>query len=1334
MAPKAMNQAAIERLITERVNAVVEAERERLENARGQRNNEAGDQGGAPAARECTFSGFMKCNPTVFHGHKGAVELSRWFEKTEMVFGISECAKARKVKFAATTLQGRALTWWNSQVATMGLEAANQIGWTEMRRLMTEEFFPIEEVQRMEHELWNLKGTVIGSKPTSLNEAMRMAHALMEQKAQARIERITESNKRKWESSQGGNNDNNRNNNRDNTRHNQQNNQRQGNARSMTTAPAEQGHMARDCKGKAIATGANARPTVTCYDCGEKGHTRNNCPKKRDPQGEEARGRAYVIRDAEKQQGPNVVTGTFLLNNRYATVLFDSGSDKSFVNTSFSHLIDINPVTLDTSYDVELADGRVVSTNTILRGCTLNLLNHLFKIDLMPIELGTFDVVVGMDWLVNQDAVIICGKKVVHIPIKNKTLVIKGDCDFLEVFPDDLPGLPPPRQVEFKIELVPGAAPVARAPYRLAPSELKELADQLQELSEKGFIRPSSSPWGAPVLFVKKKDGSFRMCIDYRELNKLTVKNRYPLPRIDDLFDQLQGSSVYSKIDLRSGYHQLRIREEDIPITAFRTRYGHYEFQVMPFGLTNAPAVFMDLMNRVCKPYLDKFVIVFIDDILIYSKNKEEHERHLKIILELLKNEQLYAKFSKCDFWLESVQFLGHVIDNKGVHVDPAKVEAIRNWSAPTTPKEVRQFLGLAGYYRRFIEEDEAFQTLKQKLCSAPILSLPEGTKNFVVYCDASHKGFGAVLMQREKVIAYASRQLKKHEENYTTHDLELGAVVFALRLWRHYLYGTKCTVYTDHKSLQYILDQKELNMRQRRWIELLSDYDCEIRYHPGKANVVADALSRKDKEPIRVRSLVMTVHTDLPEKILNAQTDAMKEENVKAENLGRQIKPIFETRSDGIQCFEGRIWLPLFGGLRDLIMHESHKSKYSIHPGSDKMYQDLKKLYWWPNMKAEIATYSGRWEKITMDFVSGLPRTPSGYDSIWVIVDRLTKSAHFLPMKKTDSIEKLAQLYLKEIVCKHGVPTSIISDRDSLFTSRFWKSLQEAMGTQLDMSTAYHPETDGQSERTIQTLEDMLRACVIDFGSSWDRHLPLVEFSYNNSYHASIKAAPFEALYGRKCRSPVCWSEVGDSQLTGPEMVRETTEKIVQIKNRLLTARSRQKSYADVRRKPMEFQVGDMVLLKVSPWKGVIRFGKRGKLSPRYIGPFKIIERIGPVAYKLDLPDKLRGIHNTFHVSNLKKCLADENLVIPLEEIQLDDKLHFIEEPVEIMDREVKQLKQSRIPIVKVRWNSRRGPEYTWEREDFFKRNYPHLFSSNKKTRLRNRAPGRRSLKEGRM
>ncbi|GJZ25212.1 putative reverse transcriptase domain-containing protein [Tanacetum coccineum] len=696
-------------------------ERERVKNRSHQSWRSCRGPAAAPVARECSFTGFMKCGPIQFHGNEGAVELCYWFEKTEKKLIVSRLKK--KV-----------------ELYIKGLPE-------------------------------NIKGETTSSRPTMLNEAVRMAHTLMEQKLQAKAKRIAKGNKRKWK-----------------------------------------------------------------------------------------RVRSSVM-------------------------------------------------------------SSVIAEPTRARQC-----------------------------VTERDAVIVCGKKGV-MSFQDQTLVVKGDsgASRLKV----ISCIKEENNRKGRIPVCPGSRTVARAPYHLAPSELKELSDQLKELLEKGFIRPSSSPWGAPVLFIRSS--------------------------------------------------------------------GHYEFQVMPFGLTMAPCGILWDSNesRVARPYLDN---------------------------QLLKKEKLYAKFSKSrPFWLESVQFLSHVINNKGVHVDPAK---------------------------------------------------------------------------REKVIVYASRQLKKHEENYMTHDLELGAVVFALRLWRHYLYGTKCTVYTDHKSLQYILDQNKLNMRQRTMDELLSDYDCEIRY--------------------------------IYENI-NAQTKAMKEENVKAENLGRLIKPIFELRSD----------------------------EKAEHQKPSGLLQQPEIPEW-------------KWEKITMDFVSGLPRTPSGYDSIWVIVDRLTKSAHFLPMKKTDSIEKLAQLYLKEIVCKHGVPTSIISDRDSLFTSRFWKSLQEAMGTQLDMSTAYHPETDGQSERTIQTLEDMLRACVIDFGSSWDRHLPLVEFSYNNSYHASIKAAPFEALYGRKCRSPVCWSEVGDSQLTGPELVRETTKMIVQIKNRLITARSRQKSYADVRAKlGWEFQVGgDLVMLKLSPGRAKFSLG----------------------------------------------------------------------------------------------------------------------------------------------
>nr|GEW14291.1 putative reverse transcriptase domain-containing protein [Tanacetum cinerariifolium] len=798
-----------------------------------------------------------------------------------------------------------------------------------------------EESDRVERYIGGLPDSihrsVTASKPKPMQEATEMAIGLIDKKIRTYAERQA-ANKRKFE---------------DTSRNNQS--RQQPPKRSSTNA-----NVANNQRGN--GTGQKA----TCYECGAQGHFKRNCPKlennNNNNRGNQvgtgnAQARVYAVGNAGTNPDVNTVTGTFILNNCYASVLFVTGADRSFVSTAFSSQFDIALTILDHDYAVELADGRIVGINTIICSYTLNFLNHPFNIDLMPIEMGSFDVIIGIDWLSRYQAVIVCADKIVRIPWGRDTLIFHGKgCqvflahvttkeaeskskkkrlenvpivrDFPKVFPEDLPGLPLTRQVVFQIDLIPGAAPVARPPYRLAPSEMKELLEQLKELSDKGFIRT-----------------------------------------------------------------------------------------------------------------------IFIDDILIYSKKKKEHEEHPTTIMKLLKKEELYAKFSKCEFWIPKVQFLGHMINSEGIHVDPAKIESIKDWVSPKSPIEIRQFLGLAG---------------------VPILALPEGSEDFVAYCDASIKGLGIVLMQRDK------------------------------------------------------------------------------------------------------------------------------------------------------------------------------------------------------------------WDNITMDFVTKLPKSPQGYDTIWVIVDRLTKSTIFAPMRETDPLEKLATLYLKEV---------------------------KALGTSLDMSTAYHPETDGQSERTIQTLEDMLRAYVINFGKCWVNHFPLVKFSYNNSYHASIKAAPFEALYDRKCRSPVCWNEVREFHFTGPEIVQETTEKIIQIKQRIQAAHDRQKSYADLKHKLMEFHVGDKVMLKVSPWKGVICFGKRGKLNLRYVGPFKVIKRVGSVTYKLELPEELSRVHNTFHVSNLKKCYANEPLAFPLDGLHFDDKLQFVEEPVEIMDREVKQLRNSHVSIFKVRWNSRRGPEFTWEREDQFKK-----------------------------
>ncbi|GJY80440.1 putative reverse transcriptase domain-containing protein [Tanacetum coccineum] len=675
----------------------------------------------------------------------------------------------------------------------------------------------------------------------------------------------------------------------------------------------------------------NARnPTIRAYyECSSTDHVRSACPRwnraqgpgenrpnqvaannegqGRRNQGNQARGRAFMLGAEEARQDPNIVTGTFTLNNQFATTLFDSGADYSFVSTTFIPLLGLEPNELGFRYEIEIARWQLVEIDKVIKGCKLEIKGHVFDIDLIPFGHGSFDVIIGMDWLSNYKAEIIFHEKVVRIPLPDgKVLRVAGERPeekarlLMSAKAGDKKQEEIVMEIEFWIELIPGAVPVEKSPYCLAPSELEELSGQLKKLQDKGFIRPSPSPWGAPVLFVKKKDSSFRMCIDYRELNKLTVKNRYPLPRIDDLFDQLQGSQFFSKIYLRSRYHHLRVHEDDIPKTVFKTRYGHFEFTVMPFGLTNAPTIFMDLMNRVCRPYLDKFVIVFIDDILIYSKTQEEHVEHLRFI----------ENFSKIA---------------KSLTILTQKSKTF-NWGE---------------------EQELAFQTLKDK----------------------------------GKVIAYASRQLKIHEKNYTTHDLELDAVMFALKIWRHYLYGTK-------SSCLVIMTVKFATI-------------------PGKANVVADALSRKERvKPKRVRAMNMILQSSIKDRILAAQKEVVDEFAVLQKGLDEMI----EQRSDGTVYYLNRIWVPLKG----------------------------ERWYWCPGMKKDIAEYiskcltclkvktehqrpSGllqqpeipvwKWKGIAMDFVTKLPRTSSGHDTIWVIVDRLTKSAHFLPMREDYMMERLARL-----------------------------------------------------------------------------------------------------------------------------------------------------------------------------------------------------------------------------------------------------------------------------------------------------------------------------------
>nr|CAH65910.1 OSIGBa0102O13.1 [Oryza sativa] len=1274
-----------------------------------------------PPPPQNKLADFLRVRPPTFSSTTNPVEAGDWLHAVEKKLDLIQCTEQEKVSFASHQLHGPAAEWWDH--FRQGRVGGEPITWQEFTAAFKKTHIPTGVVALKKREFRALNQ---GSRSVTeyLHDFNRLARYAPEdvRTDEERQEKFLEglndelsyalmsTDFRDFQQLV------------DKAIRQEDNNQRprlvtgpqvpsypQGGSSSVVRPQRQfynnntgnRGNDNRNMVARPAATPVPNQPVrkeqgskpVICFNCGDPGHYADKCPKPRRVKNVPApnnsnvpapKARVNHVAAAEAQNAPDVVLGTFPVNSIPAIVLFDSGATHSFLSKSFASKHGMEVVSLGRPLLVNTPGNQAFSTR-YCPSVTIEIEEVPFPSSLILLESKDLDVILGMDWLTCHRGVIDCANRKVTLTNSN----------------------------------------------------------------------------GETVSFFASSPKSHGVVLNQVALQEIPIVQDYP-----DVFpEDLPGATIFSKIDLRSGYHQLRIREEDIPKTAFTTRYGLFECTVMSFGLTNAPAFFMNLMNKVFMEYLDKFVVVFIDDILIYSKTKEEHEEHLRLALEKLREHQLYAKFSKCEFWLSEVKFLGHVISSGGVAVDPSNVELVLSWKQPKTVSEIRGFLGLAGYYRRFIENFSKIARPMTRLLQKDV------KYKWTEDCERSFQELKKKLVTapKGKVVAYASRQLRPHENNYPTHDLELAAVVHALKIWRHYLFGNRTEIYTDHKSLKYIFTQPDLNMRQRRWLELIKDYDMEIHYHPGKANVVADALSRKsycnmsegrclpwelcqEFERLNLGIVskgfvaVLEAKPTLFDQIREAQVNDPDIQEIK-KNMRRGKAIGFVEDEQGTVWLGERICVPENKELKDTIMKEAHETLYSIHPGSTKMYQDLKQQFWWASMRREIAEYVAlcdvcqrvkaehqkpagllqplkipewKWEEIGMDFITGLPKTSAGHDSIWVVVDRLTKVAHFIPVKTTYTGHKLAELYMARVVCLHGVPKKIVSDRGSQFTSKFWQKLQSELGTRLNFSTAYHPQTDGQTERVNQILEDMLRACVLDFGGSWDKNLPYAEFSYNNSYQASLQMSPNEALYGRKCRTPLLWDQTGERQVFGTDILREAEEKVKIIQERLRVAQSRQKSYADNRRRDLVFEEGDYVYLRVTPLRGVHRFQTKGKLAPRFVGPFKIVSRRGEVAYQLELPPSMAGIHDVFHVSQLKKCLRVPTEEADPDRIELQEDLSYVEKPVRILEVSERKTRNRVIRFCKVQWSNHSEEEATWEREDELKSAHPHLFSSSSESRGR--------------
>ncbi|KAG7579311.1 Integrase catalytic core [Arabidopsis thaliana x Arabidopsis arenosa] len=1083
-------------------------------------------------------------------------------------------------------------------------------------------------------------------------------------------------------------------------------------------------------------------------------------------------------------------------------ILIDSGSTHNFIDSAVARTlgckIDSTGLTR-----VSVADGRKLKVDGKITEFTWKLQSTGFQSDILLIPLQGIDMVLGVQWLetlgriswefkklemrfkINNQKVLLHGLKEGSVrEVKaqklqklqdnqvqlamlcvqefqedegqeicslNTLACEEGEESGVDAIVSAFPGifeeptdLPPFRaQHDHKIKLLEGSNPVNQRPYRYAVHQKNEIDKIVEDMLQGGTIQVSSSPYASPVVLVKKKDGTWRLCVDYRELNGMTVKDRFPIPLIEDLMDELGGSSVYSKIDLRAGYHQVRMDPLDIHKTAFKTHSGHYEYLVMPFGLTNAPATFQSLMNSVFKAFLRKFVLVFFDDILIYSSSLQTHVQHLQSVFELMQQHQLFAKRSKCAFAVKKVEYLGHFISAEGIATDPAKLQAVREWPIPVNLKQLRGFLGLAGYYRRFVksfgtiagplhaltktdafvwsvEAQKAFEELKDALCNAPVLALPMFDKQFVVETDACGQGIGAVLMQEGHPLAYISRQLKGKQLHLSIYEKELLAVIFAVRKWRHYLLSGHFIIKTDQRSLKYLLEQRLNTPIQQQWLPKLLEFDYEIQYRQGKENLVADALSRVEGAEVLHMALSL-VECDLMKEIqAGYANDVVLQDIITA----LQQKPDSKRHYSWVQGIlrrKSKIVIPSDGELKNTILQWLHCSGVGGHSGRDVTHQRVKGLFYWKGMvkdiqsfirscgvcqqcKGDNAAYPGLlqplpipekvWSDVSMDFIDGLP-VSAGKSVIMVVVDRLSKAAHFIALAHPYSALSVAQAYLDNVFKLHGCPNSIVSDRDSVFTSEFWKEFFSLQGVTLKMTSAYHPQSDGQTEVVNRCLETYLRCMCHARPEWWSKWLALAEYWYNTNYHSSTRMTPFEVVYGQP--PPVHLPYLpGESKVAVvARSLQEREQMILFLKFHLMRAQHRMKQFEDQYRTERNFDIGDFVYVKLQPYRqNSVVLRSNQKLAPKYYGPYKIIDKCGEVAYKLQLPTSSQ-IHPVFHVSQLKILVGNVPTATQLPSVLQDV---FVKEPEVILERKMVNRQGRAATKVLVKWFNEPVEEATWE------------------------------------